>query len=185
MIASGATSATSRATAATIGVLRSDRMIPPGPTLSAMCMKMPCRAGTSMSAAQAAIPPTLIATMTKSAPVRASRWLVVATTLSCRPLLPASWLERTCMVAKRASSMSISRSSAPSKHDSSTSRRTRPGTNIELPPPMTAILTVIARPLPESGTAGSCPGRGRESMPAGPVDCERQPLPSPSCGRCR
>ena len=113
-IARGETSARSRATDATMGMLRSARNMPPGPIESAMCIKTPCLPGTSMSDSHAAMPPTEMATMAKCTSCRASRWFVVATTESLRPSADASSVASSDITRRRSESMSISRNSASS-----------------------------------------------------------------------
>ncbi len=66
--ASGATASMSRAMSTNTGMLRSARMMPPGPTLSPIGWRMPYRCGISMSCCIESKPPTEKAVITKSAP---------------------------------------------------------------------------------------------------------------------
>ncbi len=94
-------------------MFRSARKMPPGPIESAMCMKTPYRAGTSMSFSQAPMPPTEMATIAKSVPRSAARCSVVAVMSSLQPSAAASCVPRSRMTAARPASISISRSCAP------------------------------------------------------------------------
>ncbi len=86
--ASGQTSTMSFATPTSTGTFRSERLIPPGPTVSPTDWRMPYRAGTSMSTSIESNPPVEIVTITKSAPARARRWSVVVDEGDSRPHRP-------------------------------------------------------------------------------------------------
>ncbi len=64
------------------GMLRSARLMPPGPTVSPTACLIPLAAGTSRSTAMERKPPVEMHTMTKSAPSRAAPRSVVVVTVA-------------------------------------------------------------------------------------------------------
>ena len=104
--ASGHWSSMSRPMPASTGMLRSARLIPPGPMLSPTDWWMPWRAGTSMSTAMLVKPPVEMVTTTKSAPSRARRWFVVVDTVDLAPSLSSAMRAMASIFSSGTGSMS-------------------------------------------------------------------------------
>ena len=90
------------------GMLRSARLIPPGPTESPTVCVIPWAAGTSRSTAMERKPPVEMQTMTKSAPSRAVRRSVVLATVALAPMASFSWWASASILGRGAGSMSSS-----------------------------------------------------------------------------
>ena len=89
-------------------MLRSERLIPPGPTVSPTVCVMPCRAGTSRSTAMERKPPVEMHTMTKSAPSSAAPRSVVVATVALAPIASLSLWASDSILGSGAGSMSSS-----------------------------------------------------------------------------
>ena len=89
-------------------MLRSARLMPPGPTVSPTDCRMPCFSGIDRSRAMLRKPPVETVTTTKSAPSRAARWSVVVSTVAPTPSLAAAISKYACIFGSGAGSRSSS-----------------------------------------------------------------------------
>ena len=155
--ASGQTASMSSHRAQRWGTVRSPRMIPPTPSVSAIVWRRPKRLGTSKSVTvQGRYPPIWNATTTKSAPSSAARRSSCALTVAGTPRASITLRATSSDSASRRGSTSISARWAPANASSRSASPTMDFMNTVDPAPTKAIFgrVVMGVPFPRAAPGG-------------------------------